>query len=153
MAGARIVFNHFPRLAGAMHVSLADIVHETAEAILDTSEATIRANSYRTGELLGSGDTQYSDSGLTGVIGYRDFKAVWTEYGTGAPAPTRAEPFLTPAAEGMRYRFETAVRSIEPRLRLNMAGSVAVRASRDVSFSARELAPTGASRRPRIRFL
>jgi hypothetical protein len=149
MAGARIVFNHFPRLAGAMRVSMADVVFETTEAIADKSQATVDANSRRTGKLMESVRTEYSDDGLTAIAGYDDFKAVWLEYGTGEPAPTRAEPYLTPAAEGERGRFESAVRSIEPRLRANIAGSVAIRANPNISYSAREMAPPGASRRPR----
>ena len=149
MAGARIVFNHFPKLAGAMRVSLADVVFETAEAIADKSQATVDANSRRTGKLMESVRTAYSDDGLTAIAGYDDFKAVWLEYGTGEPAPTRAEPYLTPAAEGERGRFESAVRSIEPRLRANIAGSVAIRANLNISYSAKEMAPMGAIRRPR----
>ena len=151
MAGARVVFNHFPQLAGAMRVSVAEVVFETTEGILDLSDKTVRDNSYRTGALQESGKTQYSDDGLTGVVGYDDFKAVWTEYGTGAPEPTRPEPFLTPAAEHLRGRFESAMRSIEPKLRVNVAGSVGNSANPNISYSARELAPMGAMRRPRMR--
>lgn len=144
-----VVFNRFPQLARAMRLSMADIVFETAEGILDESDQTVRANSYRTGALDESGRTQYSDDGLQAIVGYDDFKAVWTEYGTGAPAPTRAEPFLTPAAETHRGRFESAIRSLEPRLRVNAAGTVPTHAMGSVSYSARELAPSGANRRPR----
>ena len=149
MAGARIVYNHFPKLAGAMHVTMADIVFETAEAIADKSDATVQANSTRTGHLMESVRTAYSDDGLTAIVGFDDFKAVWLEYGTGEPAPTRAEPYLTPAAEGERGRFEASLRSLEPRLRVNMAGSVSRDANRDISYSAKEMAPQGAIRRPR----
>ena len=130
MAGARIIFNHFPRLAGAMRVTLADVVFETAEAIADKASAQVGAQSRRSGELQRSIKTQYADDGLQAIAGTEDFKAVWIEYGTGEPAPTRAEPFLTPAAEGERGRFESALRSIEPRLRANIAGSMSVRRRR-----------------------
>lgn len=151
MAGARIVFNHFPQLAKAMHVSVSDVIFETAEAILDESDKTVRANSYRTGALEESGRTQYADDGMTGIVGYNDFKAVWTEYGTGAPEPTRPEPFLTPAAEHYRGRFAAAMGSLESKLRVNAAGTVGLRANPNISYSARELAPPGASRRLRQR--
>lgn len=151
MAGARVVFNHFPKLAGAMHVTMAEVVQQTTEAILDKAFATVSAQSKRTGALARSGRTAYSDDGLTAIAGFDDFKGVWIEYGTGEPGPTRAEPFLTPAAEGERGRFETAVRSIEPRLRVNMAGSVGIRANPAISYSAREMAPPGAIRRSRQR--
>ena len=151
MAGAAVIYNHFPKLAGAMHLTMGQIVVETCEAIAHESQATVIANSMRSGQLAGSVRTAYSDDGLTGIAGYDDFKAVWLEYGTGEPGPTKAEPFLTPAAEAERGRFESAVRSIEPRLRVNMAGSVGIRAMPAITYSAREMAPVGANRRPRIR--
>ena len=117
MAGARIVFNHFPKLAGAMHVTVADVVGETLSAIAEKSHATVLANSTRTGQLAGSVRKESIEDGTFGIVGYDDFKAIWLEYGTGAPGPTGAEPFLTPAAEGERGAFESALRSIEPRLR------------------------------------
>ena len=124
MAGARVIFNHFPKLAGIMSVSVGEVVFETTEAILDDAFATVSANSRQTGELADSGRTDYSDDGLEAIAGFDDFKALWVEYGTGAPGPTHAEPFLTPAAEGQRGRFASAMRSIEPRLRINVAGSI-----------------------------
>jgi hypothetical protein len=130
MAVARIVFNHFPRLARAMQVSVADVVFETAEGILDEAFATVSANSRRTGDLANSGRTDYSDDGTQAIAGFDDFKADWIEYGTGAPGPTRAEPFLTPAAEAHRGRFESAMRSLEPRLQVNAGGTVPIRAPR-----------------------
>ena len=148
MAGARIVFNHFPKLAGAMHVTMAEVIHETTEAIAKKADATVQANSFRTGNLYESVLTAYADNGLSAIAGFDDFKAVWLEYGTGAPGPTGAEPYLTPAAEGERGRFESAVRSIEPRLRGNMAGSMAISANPNISYSAKEKAPQGAVRRP-----
>ena len=123
MAGAHIVFNHFPQLARAMRVSVADVVFETAEGILDEAFLTVSANSKRTGELAGSGRTDYSDDGTQAIAGFDDFKAIWTEYGTGAPAPTRAEPFLTPAAEHHRGRFAAAMGSLEPRLRTHLTSA------------------------------
>lgn len=147
MAGARIVFNHFPKLAGAMHVSIAEIVKETTEAIAKKADATVRANSYRTGNLYGSVRTEYSDDGRSAIAGFDDFKAVWLEYGTGEPGPTAAEPFLTPAAEGERGRFASAIGAIEPRLRVNMSGAISMSANPDISYSPRELAPPGAVRR------
>lgn len=127
MAGATIVFNHFPRFAKAMHVTAGQIVFETAEGILDDAFATVSANSKRTGDLANSGRTDYSDDGMEAIAGFDDFKADWIEYGTGAPGPTRAEPFLTPAAESHRGRFESAMKSLEPRLRFNAAGTVPLR--------------------------
>jgi hypothetical protein len=151
MAGARIVFNHFPQLARAMHVSVADVIFQTAEGILDESDQTVRDNSYRTGALEESGKTQYSDDGMTAIVGYDDFKAVWTEYGTGAPEPTRPEPFLTPAAEHHRGRFAAAMGSLEPSLKVNAVGTIGTSANPNISYSARELAPQGANRRGRRR--
>ena len=129
MAGARIVFNHFPQLAGAMRVTMAEVIHETTENIAKKADATVKANSFRTGNLYGSVRTAYSDDGLQAIAGADDFKAIWIEYGTGEPAPTRAEPFLTPAAEGERGRFESAIRSIEPRLRANMQRATVTRSA------------------------
>jgi len=149
MAGAHIVFNHFPQLARAMRVSVADVVFETAEGILDEARMTVQTNSTRTGELRDSGRTDYSDDGTQAIAGFDDFKAVWLEYGTGQPAPTRAEPFLTPAAEHHRGRFAAAMGSLEPRLKVNAAGSVGISANPNISYSAREAAPQGAKRRPR----
>lgn len=122
MAGARVVFNHFPQLAHIMRVSAAEVVFETAEGILDEATATVDTNSRRTGDLAGSGRTAYSDDGLEAIAGFDDFKAGWIEYGTGAPGPTRAEPFVTPAAEHHKGKFESAMRSIEPRLRVRISG-------------------------------
>lgn len=118
------VFNHFPQFAKAMRLSVADVVFETAEGILDEAFATVSTNSKRTGELADSGRTDYSDDGTEAIVGFDDFKSIWLEYGTGAPSPTRAEPYLTPAAEHHRSRFETAMRSIEPQLRVNAVGTV-----------------------------
>jgi hypothetical protein len=126
MVANSVVFNHFPQLAKAMRLSVADVVFETAEGILDEAFATVSANSKRTGALADSGRTDYSDDGTKAIVGFDDFKAVWLEYGTGAPAATRAEPYLTPASEHHRSRFESALRSIEPRLRVNAAGSISV---------------------------
>lgn len=110
--GVRIIYNHFPRYAGLMRRSVADVVHDTAESILDDAQAHVPTAS---GELKASGRTAYEDDGTQAIVGYDDFKAIWNEYGTGAPAPTRAQPFLTPAAESNRSRFESALRSIRLR--------------------------------------
>lgn len=150
MAGARIVYNHFPQLARAMRVSVADVVHEATENIRDKAQETVERQSRRTGHLAESLFTDYDDDDRTAIAGTNDFKAVWIEYGTGAPDPTHAEPFLTPAAETERPRFESAMRSLEPRLRVNAAGTVG-RANPNISYSASEFAPTGASRRKRNR--
>lgn len=121
MAGARVIFNHFPQLAGVMRVAASEVVFETVEGILDEATSTVAR---RTGDLANSARSDYSDDGMQGIAGFDDFKAPWIEYGTGAPAPTRAEPFLTPAAEHHRGRFESAMRSIDSRLHFNAAGSV-----------------------------
>ncbi len=116
----RIIFNHFPQLAAAMGQSVADIVEDAAEGILERADETVRAIAYRTGELARSGRTDYSPSGTKAIAGYDDYKAVWNEYGTGRPGPTPAQPFLTPAAEAVRPRFEAALRSLEPRIKVNL---------------------------------
>jgi hypothetical protein len=126
MAGARIVYNHFPKMAGAMRMTMGDIVHQTTENIADKAETTVRR---RTGELADSKMTSYSDDGLHGIAGFTDFKAIWEEYGTGEPAPTRAVPYLTPASEEERGRFEAAGRSLEPRLRANLARATVTRSA------------------------
>lgn len=115
MAGARVVFNHFARIARQTHESVEEAVADTARAILDDATATIRRQSTDTGALADSGRVDVD--GSEAIAGFDDFKAIWVEYGTGAPGPTRAEPFITPAAETHRREFEGRIGRAMERVR------------------------------------
>ena len=106
-----IVFNHFPQLSKALGLAMEDIVGETCKAIIDRSNDSVPV---RTGHLKES--ARVAVEGTNGIAGYDDFKAVWNEYGTSGPTGHAAQPFLTPAAEAERSKFDAAVRSLEPRL-------------------------------------
>jgi hypothetical protein len=142
-------FNRLPQMGGALRAAMADVIEETASNIAANSHDTVFANSRRTGRLAGS--VRKEIDGLTAMVGYDDFKAVWIEYGTGQPGPTDAAPFLTPAAEAERAAFAAKMTSLDSRLAVNAAGSTGLTAMAGLTFSAREMAPQGAKRRPRAR--
>lgn len=107
MAGARVIFNHFAQIRRHATEGIEDVVGDTAHDILTDATETVRRQSTITGELADSGRVDIE--GSEAIVGFDDFKAIWVEFGTGAPGATKAEPFLTPAAETRRRDFEQRI--------------------------------------------
>lgn len=108
-----IVFNHLPQLTRDLERAMGVIVEDTCHQIESRAQGNlVPGHGYRSGSLKKSERTEVD--GTNGIVGYDDFKANWTEYGTVKEA---ARPFLTPAAEEVRPAWNRATGNLERHLR------------------------------------
>lgn len=109
--GARIVYNHFDRIARHLPEVMGEIVRKTAFEIEATAK---RRAPVDTGNLKASIKTTANDRTRRRATVWTNVKyAPFVEYGTRYMA---AQPYLIPAAEQARPKFLDACRRLEKSL-------------------------------------
>jgi len=130
-------FNHFPRIAAAMHEALSDIVAETTVDLGAAMVSHIHANGQidtgfmvssvytvtKNGSTYGQAGTPPGDAYLLPEVGISgDMEGVaacaanygeWQNYGTRFLPP---RPFMEPAAELIQGEFEAKLAGLEGRM-------------------------------------